>query len=446
MKMTVDIRPQVPVTALEPVERVKVAANRRAVQTAQTAWQTTLAHAPDYGLLVVTLALLCIGIVMVYSASLVAGYTQYGDQAYFFQRQLMWSALGLVVMFLCMRLPYSFWRRLSLLGLLASLALLVAILIPGLGSQALGATRWIQIGGVKIGQPSELCKVTVVLYMADWLSRKGERVRDFTHGLVPFAVLLTFIVALVIKQPDMGTAIVIIGTAVSIFFVSGASLMQLIPVGAAGIGGLALLAFSSGYRHGRINAFLDPWQDPSNTGYHIVQSLIAIGTGGVHGVGLGVSRQKFGLLPFPYTDSIFAVIGEELGLIGCVFVLILFLLLAYRGLRTARMAPDAFGSLLAMGISFQMAMQAFLNIAVTTSTVPFTGITLPLVSYGGSSMLVSFAAMGILLNISKYSRDQREIVAEENSTPAAGRRRFRWPRASNAGRGPSAPQPILIRG
>ncbi|MDE3077297.1 MAG: putative lipid II flippase FtsW [Chloroflexota bacterium] len=447
MNLSVDIRPSVPLgSALVESEREQAAPRPGRNRTAQTTWQSAIPHAPDYALLTITLALLCVGIVMVYSASLVVGYAEFGDQAYFFQRQLLWSGLGLAVMFLFMRIPYRHWRRVSLLGLLVSVGLLVAILVPGLGSQALGATRWIQVGGVKIGQPSELAKVVIVLYMADWLAHKGQRVREFGYGLVPFAVVLSLIVALLIKQPDMGTALVIIATAVSIFYVSGASLLQLLPCGAAAVGVLGWLAMTSGYRHGRIEAFIDPWRDPSNSGYHIIQSLIALGTGGIRGVGLGVSRQKFGLLPFPYTDSIFAVIGEELGLIGCTAILALFLLLAYRGLLAARRAPDSFGALLAVGISCQIAVQAFLNIAVVTSTVPFTGITLPFVSYGGSSMLVSFAAMGILLNVTQYGRDRKEAVGEESPAAPASRRRHRWPPLSGAGRGAGRQRPATRRG
>ncbi|HLQ33193.1 MAG TPA: putative lipid II flippase FtsW [Chloroflexota bacterium] len=404
-------------------------------------------HAPDYGLVVITLALLCIGIVMVYSASLVASYAEYGDQTYFFQRQLLWSGLGVVVMFLFMRVPYRWWQSMSLPVLLVSVGLLVAVLVPGLGTTALGATRWIRIAGIAVGQPSELCKVTLAIYMAAWLSGKGERVKEFGYGLLPFILLLGLIVGLVIRQPDMGTAIVIIGTAVAIFFVSGANLLQLIPVGIIGAGGMALLALNSSYRHGRLTAFLDPWAHPEDTGYHVIQSLIALGAGGIRGLGLGDSRQKFGLLPFPYTDSIFAIIGEELGLVGCSIVLTLFLLLAYRGLRTAWRAPDKFGSLLAIGISWQMAMQAFLNIAVVTSTVPFTGITLPFVSYGGSSMLVSFAAMGILLNVTKYTEERsRYEVAQKNPAAAAERRRHWWARVPHARRGAGRAQPALARG
>jgi len=403
-------------------------------------------HAPDYALVIVTLALLCIGIVMVYSASLVVSYAQYGDQTYFFQRQLLWSALGVVVMFLVMRVPYGWWRRLSVIGLALSVILLVAVLVPGLGTDVLGATRWIKIGSFTIGQPSELCKVTLAIYMADWLARKGERVREFGYGLVPFLVVLLVITGLVMRQPDMGTALVIIGTAVTIFFVAGADLLQLLPIGAVGVLGLAALTMTSGYRHGRINAFLDPWADASNTGYHVVQSLIALGAGGVQGLGLGDSRQKFGLLPFPYTDSIFAVIGEELGLVGCCVVLVLFLLLAYRGLRTARLAPDRFASLLAIGISCQMALQAFLNIAVVTSTVPFTGITLPFVSYGGSSMLVSFAAMGILLNVTKFTQEShRHATIQTNVEAAAERRRHWWARLPSARHRAGRPRAVLAR-
>ena len=406
-----------------------------------------LPHAPDYALIIITLALLCVGLVMVYSASLVASYAQHGNQDYFFLRQLMWCGLGVAVMVMIARVPYRAWRKLSALGLVVSVVLLVAVLLPGLGGSALGATRWIRIHGVEIGQPSELCKVTLAVYMADWLSRKGQRVREFGYGLLPFLIVLVIISALVMKQPDMGTALVIIGTAVAIFFVAGANLLQLVPMGLLGLVGLAGLALMSPYRSGRITTFLNPWAHPQGSGYHVIQSLIALGAGGVRGLGLGDSRQKFGLLPFPYTDSIFAIIGEELGLIGACVVLLLFLLLAYRGFRAARRAPDTFGSLLAVGISFQMALQAFLNIAVVTSTVPFTGITLPFVSYGGSSMVVSFAAMGILLNITTYSEERTgEPIAQEEAEVAAERRRHWRARLPGARRRSGRPRAALARG
>ena len=438
----VNIRPRVPLgNAADPI-RQQVNVRPRPAPTRPEATASSAPHAPDYTLVMITLALLCIGVVMVYSASLMAAYKTYNDQAYFFQRQLIWCALGLVVMLLLMRVPYQMWRRFSIVALLGSVALLIAVFIPGLSGNALGATRWIELHNVKIGQPSELIKITLVLYMADWLARKGERVRDFAYGLAPFAIILCLILGLIIKQPDMGTAIVIGATAFAIFFVSGANLRQLLPLTLLGAAGFLVLALESKYRQGRLSSFMNPWKDPTNTGYHVVQSLIALGDGGIRGLGLGASQQKF-WLPFPYTDSIFAIIGEELGIIGGVGVLLLFLLLAYRGLRAARLAPDAFGSLLAIGISCQLVIQALLNVAVVTSTLPFTGITLPMVSYGGSSMLVSFASMGVLLNVTKYSRDRKEEAAE--ATASAHRRgRERWARvpshrragfSAHAGRG-----------
>lgn len=404
-------------------------------------------HAPDYFLILVTVGLLFLGIIMVYSASVVMGYATYRDQNYFFLRQLLWCGLGLVVMFLVIRVPYWWWSKLSLPLLLVSIILLVAVLLPGLGSTALGATRWLQIGGVNIGQPSELCKVTLAIYMAAWLSRKGERVKEFGYGFVPFAAVLVVLVMLIIRQPDMGTALVIIGTAVTIFFVAGANLAQLVPVGLLGVVGLTQLIAHSAYRSGRFTAFLDPWSDPDRGGYHTIQALIALGAGGISGLGLGVSRQKFGLLPFPYTDSIFAIIGEELGLVGCSLVLLLFLALAFCGLRTARRAPDSFGALLAIGISCQMVLQAFLNIAVVTASVPFTGITLPFVSYGGSSMVVSFTALGILLNITRYTREAPQTQPREDASAVASQRRRKWwARLSVPGHRPRRAQPAFARG
>ncbi|MGH2469399.1 MAG: FtsW/RodA/SpoVE family cell cycle protein, partial [Chloroflexota bacterium] len=281
MNTLVNIRPRVPLgSAPDPVRRRVDIRPRGAAQLGE-AGAPSAPHAPDYTLVVITLALLCIGVVMVYSASLMAAYKAYNDQAYFFQRQLIWCTLGLVVMLLLTRVPYYAWRRFSIVALLGSVALLVAVFLPGLSGHALGATRWIEVHNIKIGQPSELIKITLVLYMADWLARKGERVRELAYGLAPFAIILCLILGLIIKQPDMGTAIVIGATAFAIFFVSGASLRQLLPLTLLGAAGFLVLALESKYRQGRLSSFMNPWSDPTNTGYHVVQSLIALGDGGI---------------------------------------------------------------------------------------------------------------------------------------------------------------------
>jgi cell division protein FtsW len=293
-------------------------------------------------------------------------------------------------------------------------------------------------------QPSEFAKVALVLYMAHWLSTKREQVRNFTYGFVPFTVLLAVMVALLLKQPDMGTAFVVVTTATAVFFAAGAHLMQLsVLVACAALAVVPLIRFAP-YRMERFLAFLDPWSKPLASGYHVVQALLALGDGGITGVGLGVGRQKFLYLPFPHTDSIFAVIGEELGLVGTLAVLSLFVFFAYRGLRVAWYAPDQLGRLLATGVTCGITFQALINMGVLTSSLPFTGITLPFISYGGSSIIATLAACGILLNVSRQTTTADVHVAKiTQAAPAlpASRdrlwRRHRRPHLSGAGRRPS---------
>ena len=360
------------------------------------------ASQPDYALIIAIAGLLAFGLIMVYSSSVVTAYTAYRNQFYFFFKQLFSACIGLAAMLILMRVDYHVLRALSVPALGGAVVLLAAVLVPGIGSEVYGAQRWISLGQFQL-QPSELAKLALVLYIAHWMTSKREQVSDFANGLLPFGVLLTIVVALLMKQPDMGTTIVIVTTAVAIFFVAGASLTHLALL--SGIGAFAgvLLIRVAPYRMERLTAFVDPWANPQAASYHVVQSLLAFGAGGATGVGLGVGRQKFFHLPFPHTDSIFAVVGEELGLIGTVPVVLAFLFFAYRGLRIAWYAPDQFGRLLAVGVTGGIAFQAMLNMAVLTSSVPFTGITLPFISYGGSSLISTLAACGVLLNVSRQT-------------------------------------------
>jgi cell division protein FtsW len=274
--------------------------------------------------------------------------------------------------------------------------------MPHVGHVSNGARRWLSFGSWIAVEPSELVKLGLIIYLSIWLTIKGERVRDFKACFVPFSLIVGMIALLLLKQPDLGTAIVIAVTALTIYFVAGASLTQL---GLACLGASTfayMLMNSAGYRHDRLTVFLHPFQDPTGVGYHIIQALVALRYGGLFGQGLGNGTQK-AVLPAPHTDSILAVIGEEWGLIGTLFVLFLFLLVAYRGMRVAATAPDTFGRLLATGITCWIVFQALLNFAVITSSVPFTGVPLPFVSYGGTSLVITMAAMGILLNISRHA-------------------------------------------
>jgi cell division protein FtsW len=373
----------------------------------------------DSWLLIVVLALLCIGIVMVYSASSFIAARYYGDASYYLQRELMWVVLGIIAMLVTMRVDYRRWRRFSLVGMLIILPLLVLVL--KFGVNIYGATRWIAIGSFFSFQPSELTKLVLALYIADWLARKGNQVSSFFYGLAPFVILVGVVLGLVLLENDMGTAIIIAGFATAMFFAAGANIVQFLLAGACG-GLIFLQEALHGYRYYRITGFLDPFKNITSINLQLYQSLLALGSGGWFGLGLGASRQKTGYLPLPYTDSIFAVLGEELGFIGCAAVLLLFLSLAFRGFRLARRAPDVYGSLLATGITTWLVLQAMINIGATTGSIPYTGVPLPLISFGGSSLVVSMAAIGVLLNISRYIQEP-ELPALSRRTITMGMRK-----------------------
>ncbi|MGH2371374.1 MAG: putative lipid II flippase FtsW, partial [Chloroflexota bacterium] len=364
---------------------------------------TGRARMVDYPLVLTIIALLAFGLIMVYSASVVTAYTTYHNQFYFLTRQAVSACIGLAAMLVLMRLDYHLLRVISLPGLVGSIILLALVLLPGVGTEVYGAQRWIRLPGFQV-QPSEFAKVAFIIYMSHWFTAKREQVRDLAYGFLPFAVLLAVIMALLLKQPDMGTAFVVLATSLAIFFAAGAHPVQLAFFVAVTALSLVPLIRMAPYRMARVLAFLDPWERPLGNGYHVIQALLAFGAGGLTGVGLGVGRQKFLYLPFPHTDSIFAVIGEELGLAGTLGLLALFLFFAYRGLRIAWYAADQFGRLLATGVTCGITVQAFTNMGVLTSSVPFTGITLPFISAGGSSLIATLAGCGILLNVSRQTR------------------------------------------
>lgn len=356
----------------------------------------------DPWLLIIVMALLCIGVVMVYSASSFQGASYQGDASYYFQRELMWVGLGLVAMLVTMRIDYRHWRRFSLAGMIVILPLLVLVLKFGIS--AYGASRWLALGSSFQFQPSELTKLVLALYIADWLARKGNQVSSFLYGLAPFVILVGIVLGLVLLENDMGTAIIIAGIAVAMFFTAGANIAQFLL--ALACGGLIFLKEAlKGYRYYRITGFLDPFKDVTGINLQLYQALLGLGSGYWFGLGLGNSRQKTGYLPFPFTDSIFPIIGEELGFIGCALIVLLFLFLAFRGFRLARRTQDLYGALLATGITTWLVLQAFINIGANTATVPYTGVPLPFISFGGSSVVVSLSAVGILLNISRYIQE-----------------------------------------
>jgi cell division protein FtsW len=363
--------------------------------------------------------LLSVGAFMVYSASLVVAYNELQDDTYFLIRQLTWIGIGLLAMAILARIDYRHWQRYSLIMLLIGIALLVLVLVPGYGTRSYGSARWIRPVPFFQVQPSELIKLAVVLYMADWLARKKGRVGDFFHSSLPFLIILSLICGLVVVEPDFGTTVVIAGTAVSIFFVAGANLLHFVAGLALMSGGLWFVMTQASYRMQRVVAWLDPWQDSQGAGWHTIQTLIALGSGGLAGLGLGASRQKHSWIPNAHTDAILAILGEELGLIGSLAVLTLFGIVIWRGLRIAYLAPDPFGRLLAAGLTTMLFWQAAINVAVVTNTVPYTGVTLPFLSFGGSSIIVSLAAVGLLLSIARY----RSTVANEVVDRGDSRRR-----------------------
>lgn len=358
---------------------------------------------PDYAILYSVLILAGFGLVMVFSASYISSLEMRGDAFFFLRRQAFWVLLGLVGMLMAANFSYWKWRRLVPFMLLINFVLLLALFIPGLGVEVNEATRWISIGGFTL-QPSEFSKLAIILFTAFYLSKKDVNINNFFQSsLIPLVVMgASFF--LILLQPDLGTAVALALVTVIVIFVAGIPLGQLVGLAFFSLPLLIYMALSEPYRMRRIFSFVDPWSDPLYSGYHIIQSLYALGPGGLFGVGLGRSRQKLYYLPEPQNDFIFAIIGEELGFIGAVTVILLFIILIWRGLKTSIMAPDPFGSLLAAGLISIVGAQALINIGVVTGSIPVTGINLPFISAGGSSLFFTMFAMGILMNISRYQR------------------------------------------
>ncbi len=361
-------------------------------------------HEIDRPLLVSVLILIVIGLVMISSAGIIYSQTRFGDPYYFFKHQLFYGILpGLLGMYLAQKIDYHYWRKVALPLFGISVIFLVLVFVPGIGMKVYGAMRWIDLGPISF-QPSEMVKFCLIIYLAAWLENKGtHQVKDFFESFVPFLGIIGLAGILILKQPDMGTLGVLILIAVSIYFVSGARLSHLTLMGVFGSLMVFMLVKLEPYRFNRILAFLNRSDDPQGIGYQINQALLAVGSGGIFGLGLGYSRQKFNYLPEPVGDSIFAIIGEELGIIGATFLIVLFLIIAFRGFRIVKNAPDEFGCLLAVGITVWIVTQAFVNIAANVALIPLTGIPLPFVSYGGTSLIFLMFAVGVLLNISKQA-------------------------------------------
>ncbi|WP_164670372.1 stage V sporulation protein E [Virgibacillus doumboii] len=360
-------------------------------------------NAPDYTLLTVILSLVIIGIVMVYSSSYVWAEYKYGDTFFYVKRQLLFCGAGVAAMLFFMAIPYGTWKKYSKIILLVCFILLLAVLIPGIGMVRGGAQSWIGVGAFSI-QPSEFMKLGLIIFLAVFLSVNQKYITSFKKGFFPSLILVFSAFGLIMLQPDLGTGVVLVLTSMVMIFIAGARLSHFFGLASIGIVGFLYLIISAPYRIDRITAFLNPWEDPSDTGFQIIQSLYAIGPGGLTGVGLGNSLQKHFYLPEPQNDFIFAILGEELGFLGGTFVIVLFMLLFWRGVKIALEAPDAYGRFLALGIVSMLTIQVMINISVVIGLIPVTGITLPFLSYGGSSLTLTLCSVGILLNISRYTK------------------------------------------
>ncbi|MCC5911865.1 MAG: stage V sporulation protein E [Clostridiaceae bacterium] len=356
--------------------------------------------------IIITVALLVMsGIIMVFSSSYSYSLVVLGDGYFYLKRILMWAIIGTFAMYFCAKFKYYKWPRYANAILLGSIVLLLLVLTP-LGREVKGAQRWIGVGPITI-MPSEIAKFAAIIFVSNSISKRKETLQYFIKGVVPYLLIAGMFFGLIYAQPDFSTAFVVVMIVVSMIFIGGMKLSHFIALGSVGVGALTsmlvyIFASGAGYKARRITAFIDPWADPTDSGFQAVQSLLALGSGGLFGRGLGRSVQKHFYLPEPQNDFIFSIIGEELGFIGGVTIIILFTILIWRGIRIALSAPDLHSCLMATGITTMIIVQVIINIAVATSSMPVTGMPLPFISFGGNALVVFMACMGILLNISRY--------------------------------------------
>lgn len=397
----------------------KVASTK--TNSAKKSSSTASAGSYDWGLLTIVATLLTVGIVMVFSASYTIGIYAHDNPFYYFFRQLIWLVVGIVAMLVTMRIPYTLWQRWSVLLMIGAFIALAAVIV--LGVEILGSTRTLLSGSV---QPAEPAQIIIIIYVSAWLASKGERIRDVQVGLIPFAVLMGIVTLLLVLQPKISTAVLIVLAASIMFFIAGAELRQLVVVGLGGSATFWLIIRYSSYAGPRIERYLASLSNPlEGKEWQATRTVRAIINGGTFGQGLGGGDYKLpGGVPLGWSDNIFAIIGEELGLLGTLLLIFLFCLLIYRGLRTALRAPDTFGMLLATGITSLLALQALLNAGVALAIAPATGITLPFISYGGSSLLTVMAAIGILLSISREADGASPISTDPQT--AYARFNFGW--------------------
>jgi cell division protein FtsW len=393
-------------------------------------------HAPDAVVLALVVALTGLGILMVYSSSAMSGYADGDGTLATVGPQFVWAALGMGCMFVAMRSDYRWLRLLSLPALLGAAVLLVLVLVSPWRVEVSGSTQWLKLPGLPVIQPGEFAKLALVVYLAHWMARRGAAVRSIRGGLLPFVVIVAPFLVMIFKSPDLGSTFVLGVTVVVMLFVAGGNLLGILALGGGAVAAASLLL--KGYQVERLQAFENPFQNALTTGFHSVQGLLALGLGGLFGAGLGDRAAAGGIiLPNAHNDYIFAVIGQEFGFVGGALVVVAFMLLAWRGMRISLAAPDTFGALLAAGITTYLCVEAFVNIGVVVTLLPVTGITLPFVSAGGSSLIVSLVGAGILLAISRETTEQGGFL------DASGDRGRRHGRARLPGRGrrPFAPRP-----
>jgi cell division protein FtsW len=407
----------------------------RAERRAARARERSRARTPSVvvALIAATALLTGIGLVMVLSASSVSSYAQYGSSFLFFKRQAIYVLVGALAMFGTAHIRYRAWMRLWVPVLLVTLGLLVLVLHPSAGTVAGGSARWIAFGPVTV-QPSELAKLAMVLFTGAVLVRKWKRLDEPLHLAIPLLLIVGLVCGLILLQPDLGTTVLVAGVVFVMLFTAGVKFRYLL-FGLFVSSGLAMaMVMSRPYQKVRLLAFLHPWHDPQNTGYQLIQSLIGLGSGGLFGVGLGASRQKWMYIPNAHTDFIFSILGEELGLIGEFVVLLLFGMLVYMGVRIAVRSSDPYGRLVAAGITGWIGLQTLVNLGTVTGLLPVTGVPLPLVSFGGSSLVVTLAALGILVNIGRATAEP----ARTGGRTAGGSRKKRKGTASGRAAGKPA--------
>lgn len=368
----------------------------------------------DLPFLIYVFCFLAIGLVMICSASYVSAYYNHGDSFYYVKKQLLWTAIGLVLMFGVSRIDYRFLRKMIIVILPVALVLVIIVLIPGIGIERDDARRWLGVGSLTF-QPSEIAKLAIIIFMANYITVNYKKMKRFKDGFFPAFMVLIIFTGLVAVETHISGAILILSIGIIMLFVGGSSLKLMGGMGLVGVGGIASLIMFTDYAKRRLTSWLNPFDYAREGGYQIIQALYAIGSGGLLGLGLGQSRQKHMYIPEPQNDYIFAIICEELGFVGAVALILLYILLIWRGFKIAFSMKERFGMLLVVGITSRVAIQALLNIAVVTNVLPSTGIGLPFISYGGTALLVLMVEMGLVLSVSRHSDPDRQITKEREA-------------------------------